>query len=307
MSTIGYGCGVSTLPAGCWSTPCGGSAGLTHVLTRCSTTRLSGMSECSSASSLRSRSMVRESGRGQPRTGIDTSDVVAAVNDLVSTRYPAPTRPNDRRRNIVSITRSGLGALERVGRVIDAVQDEVLEPLSIADGHAHAAAREAPLIGPTQPMLPRSDHHRRTALPSIHRALTTTDNPTGESGAGASFIRRLHGRPRCDRSAVPSHLAGGQRGPPTSGAHLDPVPTVVAGHRYGGQISLHSGPTRRCRRLGVHRQVRARRGESIGAARSRRTDARAGASAHRRTRLFLAAQDDFCTTSPPTSSRSRPT
>ena len=68
------------------------------------------------------------------RTGIDTSDVVAAVNDLVSTRY-ARRRPdqNDRRRNIVSITRAGLGALERVGRVIDAVQDEVLEPLSNAE------------------------------------------------------------------------------------------------------------------------------------------------------------------------------
>ena len=64
-------------------------------------------------------------------TGIDTSDVVAAVNQLVSTGY-VRRQPDkgDRRRNVVSITKSGLVALDRVGRVVDHVQELVLEPLS---------------------------------------------------------------------------------------------------------------------------------------------------------------------------------
>ena len=64
-------------------------------------------------------------------TGIDTSDVVAAVNHLVSTglvrRQPDEV---DRRRNVISITKSGLIAVDRVGSVVDRVQNAVLEPLS---------------------------------------------------------------------------------------------------------------------------------------------------------------------------------
>ena len=64
-------------------------------------------------------------------TGIDTSDVVAEVNHLASTGYVRRRRDNhDRRRNVVSITKTGRVALERVGRVVDAVQDDVLAPLS---------------------------------------------------------------------------------------------------------------------------------------------------------------------------------
>lgn len=64
-------------------------------------------------------------------TGIDTSDVVAAVNALVSAGF-ARRQPDDvdRRRNIISITQSGLVAVERVGAIVDAVQGAVLEPLS---------------------------------------------------------------------------------------------------------------------------------------------------------------------------------
>jgi DNA-binding MarR family transcriptional regulator len=63
-------------------------------------------------------------------TGIDTSDVVAAVNHLVSSRF-ARRQPDDvdRRRNVISITTSGLKALDRVGQAVDRVQDVVLEPL----------------------------------------------------------------------------------------------------------------------------------------------------------------------------------
>ena len=64
-------------------------------------------------------------------TGIDTSDVVAAVNHLVSSgltrREPDAV---DRRRNVISITRKGLRAVERVGKEVDRVQDVLVERLS---------------------------------------------------------------------------------------------------------------------------------------------------------------------------------
>jgi DNA-binding MarR family transcriptional regulator len=63
-------------------------------------------------------------------TGIDRSDVVAAVQDLVGwglvERTPDPV---DRRRNVVAITKEGLRTVERVGRRLDRVQEEVLAPL----------------------------------------------------------------------------------------------------------------------------------------------------------------------------------
>jgi DNA-binding MarR family transcriptional regulator len=64
-------------------------------------------------------------------TGIDRSDVVAALNDLVSSglalREPDPA---DRRSNIVTITKRGTSALERLDAVLDDVQDAVLTPLT---------------------------------------------------------------------------------------------------------------------------------------------------------------------------------
>jgi len=64
-------------------------------------------------------------------TDIDASDVVAAVDHLASSGF-ARRQPDevDRRRNVISITKSGLSAVDRVGRVVDRVQDLVLEPLS---------------------------------------------------------------------------------------------------------------------------------------------------------------------------------
>jgi DNA-binding MarR family transcriptional regulator len=64
-------------------------------------------------------------------TGIDRSDVVAALNELTDggcvQRDPDPA---DRRRNVVSITRRGRRALERLDAVVDDVQEAVLEPLT---------------------------------------------------------------------------------------------------------------------------------------------------------------------------------
>jgi DNA-binding MarR family transcriptional regulator len=64
-------------------------------------------------------------------TGIDRSDVVAALNELVDgglARRRAD--PEDGRRNVVSITRPGSSMLERLDAALDGVQDALLEPLS---------------------------------------------------------------------------------------------------------------------------------------------------------------------------------
>jgi DNA-binding MarR family transcriptional regulator len=64
-------------------------------------------------------------------TGIDRSDVVAVLDDLTSwglaRRDPDP---DDRRRNVVSITEVGLARLDELDAVVAGVQDAVLEPLS---------------------------------------------------------------------------------------------------------------------------------------------------------------------------------
>ena len=67
-------------------------------------------------------------------TGIDRSDVVAALDDLVegglARREPDP---EDGRRNVVTVTRCGLRMLERLDVVVDDVQAAVLAPLTPAE------------------------------------------------------------------------------------------------------------------------------------------------------------------------------
>jgi DNA-binding MarR family transcriptional regulator len=67
-------------------------------------------------------------------TGIDRSDVVAALNELVADglarRDPDPV---DGRRNVVTITKRGRRTLERVDGALDDVQAAVLEPLAASE------------------------------------------------------------------------------------------------------------------------------------------------------------------------------
>lgn len=64
-------------------------------------------------------------------TGIDESEVVATVKDLVANRF-ANSRPDpvDRRRNIVTITKTGSELLKRLDMGLSAVQEVLLDPLS---------------------------------------------------------------------------------------------------------------------------------------------------------------------------------
>jgi len=68
------------------------------------------------------------------RTGMDRSDVAAAVSELagrgLAGRIPDPA---DRRRNVISITPAGAAHLRRLEELLAEVQDELLNPLSPAE------------------------------------------------------------------------------------------------------------------------------------------------------------------------------
>jgi DNA-binding MarR family transcriptional regulator len=68
------------------------------------------------------------------RTSMDRSDVVAAINELAGHGYVERTPdPDDRRRNMVTLTRAGAQQLRRMDRALDKVQDDLLGPLPAAD------------------------------------------------------------------------------------------------------------------------------------------------------------------------------
>jgi DNA-binding MarR family transcriptional regulator len=65
------------------------------------------------------------------RTGIDPSDVVAAINDLESRGLVTRQRDvHDTRRNVITLTRKGRTELVRLDAVVAAIQDRFLAPLS---------------------------------------------------------------------------------------------------------------------------------------------------------------------------------
>jgi MarR family transcriptional regulator, lower aerobic nicotinate degradation pathway regulator len=69
-------------------------------------------------------------GRG---TGIDRSDVTAALSELESRRLvDRSTDPEHKRRKIVTITAAGVELLLELDDVVDGVQEQVLKPLTDA-------------------------------------------------------------------------------------------------------------------------------------------------------------------------------
>lgn len=66
-------------------------------------------------------------------TGIDRSDVTAALAELESRKLvERAVDPAHRRRNIVTVTAAGRARLLELDEVIDAVQAELLAPLTVA-------------------------------------------------------------------------------------------------------------------------------------------------------------------------------
>lgn len=65
------------------------------------------------------------------RTGIDRSDVVAAINELADLKYVVRSPdPADGRRNIITLTAAGEQQHQRLEALVLAAQDEVLAPLT---------------------------------------------------------------------------------------------------------------------------------------------------------------------------------
>ncbi|MET0234657.1 MAG: MarR family transcriptional regulator [Kibdelosporangium sp.] len=68
------------------------------------------------------------------RCNMDRSDVVAAINEMAEHGFVERTPdPNDRRRNMVSLTKLGTRHLRRLDQALDEVQDDLLSPLPAED------------------------------------------------------------------------------------------------------------------------------------------------------------------------------
>jgi MarR family transcriptional regulator, lower aerobic nicotinate degradation pathway regulator len=67
------------------------------------------------------------------RTSIDRSDVVAVLNDLAGRGLiERSADPDDRRRNVITITPAGAEQLRNLDRILAGVQERLLAPLSRA-------------------------------------------------------------------------------------------------------------------------------------------------------------------------------
>ncbi len=68
------------------------------------------------------------------RAGLYRSDLVAVLNELEeSAQVQRAPDPDDRRRNVITITRKGRSQLGQLDGVIQRAQDEILTPLSATE------------------------------------------------------------------------------------------------------------------------------------------------------------------------------
>ncbi|MGW6978137.1 MarR family winged helix-turn-helix transcriptional regulator [Streptomyces sp. NPDC054932] len=68
------------------------------------------------------------------RTGIHRSDLVSVINELAARELVerAPD-PEDRRRNVITLTAPGRRRLRKLEQILDAAQEELLAPLSTGE------------------------------------------------------------------------------------------------------------------------------------------------------------------------------
>ncbi|SNT22128.1 DNA-binding transcriptional regulator, MarR family [Actinomadura meyerae] len=67
-------------------------------------------------------------------TGIDRSDVVAALNELAAKgMVDRSPDPSDRRRNVITLTADGARHLRELDQVLAGIQNDLLAPLSPAE------------------------------------------------------------------------------------------------------------------------------------------------------------------------------
>ncbi|MER7129612.1 MarR family winged helix-turn-helix transcriptional regulator [Streptosporangium saharense] len=71
------------------------------------------------------------------RCNMDRSDIVATINELAGQGFVERTPdPDDRRRNLVTITTAGERHLHRLEQALDRVQEDLLAPLTPGDRQA---------------------------------------------------------------------------------------------------------------------------------------------------------------------------
>src|SRR3954454_24810651 len=71
---------------------------------------------------------------------LDPTNLVAILNELEDRGYATRRRdPEDRRRHLVEISKKGLAVIEKVSKVMDGVEDELLEGLESAEREQVAA------------------------------------------------------------------------------------------------------------------------------------------------------------------------
>jgi DNA-binding MarR family transcriptional regulator len=86
------------------------------------------------------------------RTGIDRSDIVAVVNELEARQaIERMTDPDDRRRNLITMTTVGVDLLDELQRIIDAAQDELLVHLDAEERKQLVRLLQRVLGEPTTP------------------------------------------------------------------------------------------------------------------------------------------------------------
>ena len=65
---------------------------------------------------------------------LDPTNLVAILNDLEQRRYATRRRdPQDRRRHIVQVSKTGLAVIDKVSEVMDGVEDDLLDGLEPAE------------------------------------------------------------------------------------------------------------------------------------------------------------------------------
>ena len=91
------------------------------------------------------------------RCGFDRSDMVAIVNDLAE-KHLVERRPDaaDRRRNVITLTAAGRRHLRKLDAVAEAIQDELLAPLSGRDREQLAKLLRR-VLDSSAPESPRGD------------------------------------------------------------------------------------------------------------------------------------------------------
>lgn len=121
------------------------------------------------------------------RLGIDRSDMVAILNDLEQEGFVTRERDtSDRRRNSITVTRAGRGALVRFDRAIADAEDVLLESFSAGDRRQLVGLLERVVAStgaePVTPSAAAADQDdcfrpdvRRSDQPTANRASTVAE------------------------------------------------------------------------------------------------------------------------------------